>query len=160
MVKNGPFPYIYSVGGSCPARKLFTSRNSLGFLNSTRTRGPPVRPTGQTNVAVARSATGRLTGQTAQEHWSDRWRQPDRLNVNFGCEHMPPVFSKASGHFFSKDDFALNRHILSSVLPNTWMKLLQVSPVESPQKLLSLQSFHHIRIPRTNLDNLVRTFPT
>jgi hypothetical protein len=83
--------YIYRVGRSCSARKPFTSRYSLGFLNSTWTRGPPVgpvRPTGQTGVAVARLATGRLTGQTAQGHRSDRWRQPDRLSANFGCEQM------------------------------------------------------------------------
>jgi hypothetical protein len=36
--------YIYRVGRSCPARNPFTSRNSQGLLNSTRTRGPPVRP--------------------------------------------------------------------------------------------------------------------
>jgi hypothetical protein len=59
--------YIYRVGRSCPARNPFTTRNSLGLLNSTRTRGPPVRPvrpTGQTGVAVAGSATGRPSGQT------------------------------------------------------------------------------------------------
>ena len=87
--------YIYRVGRSCPARNPFTTRNSLGLLNSTRTRGPPVRPvrpTGQTGVAVAGSATGRPTGQTVEGHRSDRWRQPDRLCANFGCEHMPPCF--------------------------------------------------------------------
>jgi hypothetical protein len=36
--------YIYRVGRSCPARNPFTARNSQGLLNSTRTRGPPVRP--------------------------------------------------------------------------------------------------------------------
>jgi hypothetical protein len=43
----GPQPlvalYIYRVGRPFPARKPFTSRNSLGFLNSSRTQGPPVR---------------------------------------------------------------------------------------------------------------------
>jgi hypothetical protein len=72
----------YRVGRSCPLRKPFTSRNSLGFLNSTRTRGPlvrPVRPTGQTGVAVAGSSTRHPTGETVQGHRSNRWRQPDRL---------------------------------------------------------------------------------
>jgi hypothetical protein len=66
--------YIYRVGRSCPARNPFTTRNSQGLLNSTRTRGPPVRPvrpTGQTGVAVAGSATRRPTGQTVKGHWSD-----------------------------------------------------------------------------------------
>jgi hypothetical protein len=36
--------YIYRVGRSCPARNTFTARNLQGLLNSTRTRGPPVRP--------------------------------------------------------------------------------------------------------------------
>jgi hypothetical protein len=81
--------YIYMAGRSCPTRNPFASRNSLGFLNSTRTRGPsvrPVRPACETGVAVAGSATGRPTSQTIQGHWSDRWRQHDRLCANFGCE--------------------------------------------------------------------------
>jgi hypothetical protein len=72
--------YIYRVGRSCLTRISFTTRNSLGLLNSTRTRGPRVRlvrPTGYTVVAVAGSATGRPTGP----------RQPDRLCAYFGCEH-------------------------------------------------------------------------
>jgi hypothetical protein len=87
--------YIYRVGGSCPARNPFTTRNSQGLLNSTWIRGPPVIPvrhTGQTGVAIARSATRRPTGQTVEGHRSDRWRQPDRPCANFGCEHMPPYF--------------------------------------------------------------------
>jgi hypothetical protein len=40
--------YIYRAGRSCPARNPFTARNSQELLNSTRTRGPPVRPTGLT----------------------------------------------------------------------------------------------------------------
>jgi hypothetical protein len=91
--------YIYRVGRSCPAKNPFTTRNSQGLLNSTRTRGPPVRPvrpTGQTGVAVAGSATRRPTGQTVKGHRSGRWRQPDRPCAKFGCEHMPPCFfSKA-----------------------------------------------------------------
>jgi hypothetical protein len=74
--------FIYRVGRSCPARNPFTARNSQGPLNSTRTRGPPirpVRPTSQTDVAVAGSATRRPTGQTVEGHRSDRWRQPDAL---------------------------------------------------------------------------------
>jgi hypothetical protein len=66
--------YIYRVGRSCPVRNTFTTRNSQGLLNSTRTRGPPVRlvrPTGQTGVAVAGSATRCPTGQTIEEHRSD-----------------------------------------------------------------------------------------
>jgi hypothetical protein len=69
--------YIYRVERSCLARNPFTAQNSQGLLNSTRTQGPPVRtvrPTGQTGVAVARSATRRPTGQTIEGHWSDRWR--------------------------------------------------------------------------------------
>jgi hypothetical protein len=87
--------YIYRVGRSCHARNPFTARNSQGLLNSTWTRGPPVRPirpTGQTGVAVARSAIRRLIGQTVEGHRSDRWSQPDRPCANFGCEHMTPVF--------------------------------------------------------------------
>jgi hypothetical protein len=85
--------YIYRVGRSCPTRNPFTTRNLQGFLNSTRTRGTPVRPvrpTGQTGVAVAGSATRHPTGQTVEEHRSDRRRQPDRPCAKFGCEHMPP----------------------------------------------------------------------
>jgi hypothetical protein len=68
---------VYRVGRSCPARNPFTARNSQGLHNSTRTRGPPVRPvrpTGQTSVAVAGSATRHPTGQTVEGHQSDRWR--------------------------------------------------------------------------------------
>jgi hypothetical protein len=56
--------YIYRVGRSCPARNPFPARNSQGLLNSARTRGPPVRPTGQTGVAVTGSTTRRSTGLT------------------------------------------------------------------------------------------------
>jgi hypothetical protein len=69
--------YIYRVGRSCPVRNPLTTRNSQELHNSTRTQGPPVRPvrpTGQTGVAVARSATRRPTGQTVKGHRSDRWR--------------------------------------------------------------------------------------
>jgi hypothetical protein len=87
--------YIYRVGRSFPARNPFTTRNLQGLLNSTRTRGLPVRPvrcTGPTGVAVAGSATRRPTGQTIEGHRSDRWCQPDRPCAKFGCEHMPPYF--------------------------------------------------------------------
>jgi hypothetical protein len=83
--------YIYRVGRSCPARNPLTTRNSQGLLNSTQIREPPVRPvrpTGQTSVAVAGSATRRPTGQTVEGHRSDRWRQPDRPCANFGCEQI------------------------------------------------------------------------
>jgi hypothetical protein len=59
--------YIYRVERSCPARYPCTTQNSHGLLNSTRTQGPPVRsvrPTGQTGVAVAGSATRHPTGLT------------------------------------------------------------------------------------------------
>jgi hypothetical protein len=81
--------YIYRMGRSCPARNPCTTRNSQGLHNSTRTRGPPVRPvrpTDQTGVAVAGSATRRHTGQTVEGHRSDRWCQPDRPCAKFGCE--------------------------------------------------------------------------
>jgi hypothetical protein len=81
--------YISRVGRSCPARNHFTTRNSHGLLNSTRTQGPsvrPVRPTGQTGVAVAGLATRRPIGQTVKGHRSDQWRQPDRPCAKFGCE--------------------------------------------------------------------------
>jgi hypothetical protein len=87
--------YIYRVGRSFPIRNPFTTRDSQGLLNSTRTRGPPVRPvrpTGQTGVVVAGSATRHPTGQTVEEHQSARRRQPDRPCAKFGCEHMPPYF--------------------------------------------------------------------
>jgi hypothetical protein len=48
--------YIYRVWRSCPARNPITTRNSQGLLDSTRTWGQlvrPVRPTGQTRVAIA-----------------------------------------------------------------------------------------------------------
>jgi hypothetical protein len=82
--------YIYRVGRSCPARNPFATRNSLGLLNSTRNRGPPVRPvklTGQTGVAAG-SATGRPTGRTVEGHRCDWWCQSDGLCANFGCEHL------------------------------------------------------------------------
>jgi hypothetical protein len=87
--------YIYMVGRSCSASNPFTTRNSQGLHNSTRTRGPPVkpvRPTGQTGVTIARLATRHPTGQTVVGHRSDRWRQPDRPCAKFGCGHMPPYF--------------------------------------------------------------------
>jgi hypothetical protein len=71
--------YIYRVGRSCPARNPFKSWISLGLLNSTRTRGPPVRP----------------TGQTVEGHRSDRWRQPDRLCSNFECEQDVTVIYRS-----------------------------------------------------------------
>jgi hypothetical protein len=85
--------YIYRVGRPYPARNPFTTRNSQGLLKSTQTQGPSVRlvrPTGQTVVAVAGSATRCPTGQTVKGHRSDRWRQPDRPCAKFGCKHMPP----------------------------------------------------------------------
>jgi hypothetical protein len=63
--------YIYRVERSCPVRNPFTTRNPQGLLNSTRTRDPPVRPvrpTGQTGVSIAGSATGRHTSQTVEGH--------------------------------------------------------------------------------------------
>jgi hypothetical protein len=75
--------YIYRVERSCPARNPFTTRNSQGLHNSTRTR-----PTGLIGVAVAGSATRRPTGQTVEGHRSDRWRQPDRPCAKFGCEQI------------------------------------------------------------------------
>jgi hypothetical protein len=75
--------YIYRVGRSCPARNPFTSWISLGLLNSTRTQGPPVRPV-------------RPTGQTVEGHRSDRWRQPDQLCSNFGCEQDVTVIHRSS----------------------------------------------------------------
>jgi hypothetical protein len=75
--------YIYRVGRSCPVRNPFAARNLQGLLNTTWTRGPPVRPTG---VAVAGSATRRPTGQTIEGHQSDRWRQLDQPYANFGWE--------------------------------------------------------------------------
>jgi hypothetical protein len=83
--------YIYRVGRSCPARNPFIAKNSQGLLNSTQTRGPPVRPvrpTGQTGVAVAGLATRHLTGQTVEGHRSDWWRHPDCPSAKFGCEHV------------------------------------------------------------------------
>jgi hypothetical protein len=83
--------YIYRVGRSCLARNPFTTRNSQGLLNSTRARGPPVRPvrpTGQTGVAVVGSATRRPTGQTVEGHPSDWWRQLDQPCAKFGCEQL------------------------------------------------------------------------
>jgi hypothetical protein len=81
--------YIYRVGRSCPTRNPFTARNLQGLLNSTWTRGPsvrPVTPTGQTGVAVVGSTTRHSTGQTVEEHRSERRRQPDRPCAKFGCE--------------------------------------------------------------------------
>jgi hypothetical protein len=75
--------YIYRVGRSCPARNPFTSWISLGLLNSTRTRGPPVRPV-------------RPTGQTGKGHQYDRWCQPDRLCSNFGCQQDVTVIHRSS----------------------------------------------------------------
>jgi hypothetical protein len=83
--------YIYRVGRSCPARNPFTTRNSQGLHNSTRTQDPPVRPvrpTDQTGQAVAGSATRHPSGQTVVGHRFDRWRQPDRPCAKFGCEHV------------------------------------------------------------------------
>jgi hypothetical protein len=98
--------YIYRLGRSCPARNPFTTRNSQGLLNSTQTQGPPVRPvrpTGETGVAVARSATRRPTGQTVKGHRSDQWRQPDRPCAKFGCEQdrwppLAPVGGRCCSH--------------------------------------------------------------
>jgi hypothetical protein len=100
--------YIYRVGRSCPARNPFTARNSQGLLNSTRTRGPPVRPvrpTGQTGVAVAGSATRRPTGQIVEVHQSDRWRQPDPPCANFGCEQLASHCKPSSSIGIAKEVF-------------------------------------------------------
>jgi hypothetical protein len=59
---NGRVPLYLQGAEVLPRKESFTTRNSQGLLNSTRTRGPPVRPTGETGVAVAGSATGRSTG--------------------------------------------------------------------------------------------------
>jgi hypothetical protein len=80
--------YIYRVGRSCPARNPFTTRNSQGLHNSTRTRGPPVRPvwpTGQTCVAIAGSATRHPTGLTGGVSLIG-------LVPNLGANICPPIF--------------------------------------------------------------------
>ena len=56
--------------------------------------------------------------------------------------------------------FSTGRLHHSSVLPHTGIVFLQVSPIKSPWKTLSLHRLHHIRIPEDNLDDLVRSFPT
>jgi hypothetical protein len=76
--------YIYRVRDLVPQQGILLQlRNSLGLL------GPPVRPvrpTGQTGVAVAGLTTRRPIGLTVEGHRSDQWRQPDQLCANFGCE--------------------------------------------------------------------------
>jgi hypothetical protein len=104
--------YIYRVGRSCPARNSFTTQNSQGLLNSTRTRDPPVRPTGKTGVAVVGSATAppvrplRDTGLTGGVSLIG-------LVPNLGANICPPVFSEACGlKNNSKVDVTLHRPFL------------------------------------------------
>jgi hypothetical protein len=104
--------YIYRVGRSCPARNPFTTRNPQGLLNSTQTRGPPVRPvrpTGQTGVAIAGSATRHPTGQTVEGHQSDQWYQPDRPCAKFGSNRRSTP----------------RRSVLPSLLPDDLSVMLQ-----------------------------------
>jgi hypothetical protein len=92
----------------------FTTRNSQGLLNSTQTRGPPVRPvrpTGQTGVAVAGLATRRPTGQTVEGHQSDRWCQPDRPCAKFGCEQR---FGEPLPHLLFIDTMSISSILSSS----------------------------------------------
>jgi hypothetical protein len=56
--------------------------------------------------------------------------------------------------------FIKTGHEPSSILPYTWIELLQISSIEHPGQLLSLQRFHHIRISGANTHNLVWAFPT
>jgi hypothetical protein len=112
---------------------------------------PPVRPLRDTSLTGGASLIG--------------------IVPNLGANICPLFFSKAcclknnpkvdvTPHWTFFGLRAILVHILSSILPDTWMKYLQVPPVESPWRSMSLQSFHHVRIPRTNLDDLVWTFST
>jgi hypothetical protein len=105
--------YIYNVGRSFPTRNHFTTRNSQGLLNSTRTRGPPVgpvRPTGQTSVAVVGLAIRHSTGYTVEGHRSDPCRQPDQPYANFGCKDE---------HFFIPPTLCLSISLEPLSLPRT-----------------------------------------
>jgi hypothetical protein len=85
--------YIYRAGRFAPQgillqleiRKDSTILLGLGVHRSNRSGPPvrPVRPTGQTGVAVAESATRHPTGQTVVGHQYDRWCQPDRVRTIF-----------------------------------------------------------------------------
>jgi hypothetical protein len=81
--------YIYRVVRSCPARNPVTTWNSQGLLNSTRTWVHRSDRCGRCRIGYK---TPHRSGQTVEGH---RWCQPDRPCAKFGCEHMPPVFSKA-----------------------------------------------------------------
>jgi hypothetical protein len=82
--------YIYRVARSCAARNSFTARNSHGLLNSTRTRGLPVRPTGQTSVAVVESATRCPTGRPLRD--TGLTGSVSLIGAKFGCEHIALSF--------------------------------------------------------------------
>jgi hypothetical protein len=89
-----PWPFIFiGWGGLAPQGILLNSKfaRTPQFYPDSGSTVRPARPTGQTGVAVAESATRRSTGQTVEGHRSDRWHQLDRPCANFGCEQ---IFSK------------------------------------------------------------------
>jgi hypothetical protein len=84
--------YIYRVREVLPRKESFYNSKSARTPQFYSDRGPPIRPVrpmGQTGVAVAGSATRHPIGQTVEGHWSDRWCQPDRPFAKFRCEHQP-----------------------------------------------------------------------
>ena len=85
--------YIYRVGKTYPARNHVYRSKSIKNSNCTRTPHGPVRPTGQTGRAPARSATA--------PDWSYRLVGLVRpVDVNFGCQHGHHLESYAD--IFSK----------------------------------------------------------
>ena len=74
--------YIYRVGKTYPVKNSIYRSKSIKNSNYSRIPPRPVGPTGQTDRAPAGSATA--------TDRSDRLVRP--VNVNFGCQHMPPCF--------------------------------------------------------------------
>jgi hypothetical protein len=73
-------------GGLAPQGILYNSKfaRTPQFYSDS---GPPVRLVRSDRCAVIVSATRHPTGQTVEEHRSDRWHQPDQPCAKFGCEH-------------------------------------------------------------------------
>jgi hypothetical protein len=90
--------YIYRVGRPSPAKNPFTTRNSQGLHNSTRTRGPPVRPvrpTGQTGVAVADRLQDASPVRPLRDTGLTGGVSQIGLVPNLGVNICPLFFSKA-----------------------------------------------------------------
>jgi hypothetical protein len=86
MILNRPWPFIFIGWGVLPRKETLYKSKFARIPQFYSDSGS----TSQTGQAHRSDRCGRW--QAVQGHLSDRWRQPDRLCANFGCEQMYCVF--------------------------------------------------------------------